>query len=102
MACEGRAEWDHEAAGGCGCCVWCDLPIKGTKYHNIGGELMHDYCAKEYYGIVDDTHEPEPDECEDLDDICVFEDDGQPTTYEEYQDLHGGDDWDHGQFDGEF
>lgn len=27
------------------------------------------------------------------------EDDGQPTLYEEYQDLHGGDDWDHGQFD---
>lgn len=25
--------------------------------------------------------------------------DGQPTMYEEYQDLHGGDDWDHGQYD---
>jgi len=28
-----------------------------------------------------------------------LEDDGQPTEYEEYQDLHGGDDWDHGQYD---
>lgn len=28
-----------------------------------------------------------------------FDDDGQPTEYEEWQDLHGGDDWDHGQFD---
>ncbi len=25
--------------------------------------------------------------------------DGQPSMYEEYQDLHGGDDWDHGQYD---
>lgn len=27
------------------------------------------------------------------------DDDGQPTMYEEYQDLYGGDDWDYGQFD---
>ena len=27
------------------------------------------------------------------------EDDGQPSMYEEYQDLYGGDDWDHGQYD---
>tara|TARA_R110002110_G_scaffold66758_2_gene182428 strand:- start:463 stop:675 length:213 start_codon:yes stop_codon:yes gene_type:complete len=27
------------------------------------------------------------------------EDDGQPTEYEEYQDLYGGDDWDHGQYE---
>lgn len=30
------------------------------------------------------------------------EDDGQPSMYEEYQDLYGGDDWDHGQYDSEF
>ena len=24
---------------------------------------------------------------------------GQPSSYDEYQDLYGGDDWDHGQFD---
>ena len=29
------------------------------------------------------------------------ENDGQPTMYEEWQDLNGGDDWDHGQFDGD-
>jgi DNA-binding transcriptional regulator LsrR (DeoR family) len=29
------------------------------------------------------------------------EDDGQPTMYEEYQDYMGGDDWDHGQYDGD-
>lgn len=28
-----------------------------------------------------------------------FEDDGQPSEYEEWQDLYGGDDWDHGQYD---
>jgi len=32
-------------------------------------------------------------------DTWDYEDDGQPTMYEEYQDLYGGDDWDHGQFD---
>lgn len=29
----------------------------------------------------------------------IEEDDGQPSTYEEYQDVFGGDDWDHGQHD---
>ena len=28
-----------------------------------------------------------------------YEDDGQPTEYEEWQDVYGGDDWDHGQYD---
>ena len=28
-----------------------------------------------------------------------YEDDGQPSEYDEWQDVHGGDDWDHGQFD---
>lgn len=28
-------------------------------------------------------------------------DDGQPTEYEEWQDYMGGDDWDHGQYDGD-
>lgn len=26
-------------------------------------------------------------------------DDGQPDEYTEWQDLYGGDDWDHGQYD---
>jgi hypothetical protein len=29
------------------------------------------------------------------------EGDGQPDEYTEYQDLYGGDDYDHGQFDAE-
>lgn len=40
-----------------------------------------------------------PDEDEDEDEGGEFEDDGQPTEYEEWQDLYGGDDWDHGQYD---
>lgn len=28
-----------------------------------------------------------------------YEDDGQPSEYDEWQDLYGGDDWDHGQYD---
>jgi hypothetical protein len=27
------------------------------------------------------------------------DDDGQPDEYTEWQDLYGGDDWDHGQYD---
>lgn len=30
---------------------------------------------------------------------AAYEDDGQPTEYEEWQDFMGGDDWDFGQFD---
>ena len=36
---------------------------------------------------------------DEMDDL--YEDDGQPTMREEYQDLYGGDDWDHGQHDEE-
>jgi len=32
-------------------------------------------------------------------DGCDYEDDGQPDEYTEWQDLYGGDDWDHGQYD---
>ena len=32
----------------------------------------------------------------DLDD---YEQDGQPSEYEQWQDYMGGDDWDHGQYD---
>ena len=38
-------------------------------------------------------------ELEDEDDYPADSDDGQPTEYEEWQDVYGGDDWDHGQYD---
>jgi len=28
-----------------------------------------------------------------------YESDGQPDEYTEWQDVYGGDDWDHGQYD---
>jgi len=35
-----------------------------------------------------------------VDDISEhYEDDGQPTEYDEWQDYMGGDDWDQGQYD---
>jgi len=42
------------------------------------------------------------DEGADADEVdydCIFEDDGQPDEYTEWQDYMGGDDWDHGQYD---
>ncbi len=36
---------------------------------------------------------------EDSRDWDLYDDDGQPTEYEEWQDVNGGDDWDHGQYD---
>ena len=53
---------------------------------------------------VDDPHMIEMDELaraveESGVDIHHSDDDGQPSSYDEYQDLYGGDDYDHGQFD---
>ena len=42
--------------------------------------------------VEDDEHGDHRFESEDFDD-------GQPTEYEEWQDVYGGDDWDHGQYD---
>ena len=50
---------------------------------------------------IDDSRD-EMDAYEDEDAIAddfYYEDDGQPTEYEEWQDVYGGDDWDHGQYD---
>jgi len=35
----------------------------------------------------------------DVGDECDDYDDGQPDEYTEWQDVYGGDDWDHGQYD---
>jgi len=37
-----------------------------------------------------------------LDEDDDYEDDGQPSEYDEWQDVYGGDDWDHGQYDDYF
>ena len=45
-------------------------------------DVMEDYAGED--AIADDFY---------------YEDDGQPTEYQEWQDVYGGDDWDHGQYD---
>lgn len=42
-----------------------------------------------FYGY-DDDYEP------------ALQNDGQPDEYTEWQDVYGGDDWDHGQYDDPF
>ena len=32
----------------------------------------------------------------------LYEDDGQPDEYTEWQDVYDGDDWDHGQYDDDY
>ncbi len=50
-------------------------------------------------GMYMEGHEEMEFEVDREDYADEFEDDGQPTEYEEWQDLYGGDDWDHGQYD---
>ena len=44
--------------------------------------------------VEDDEHGDSRFESDEYD-----EDDGQPSEYDEWQDVYGGDDWDHGQYD---
>ena len=44
-------------------------------------------------GIVYDSRVQSPD-CDVIDEVDEWKDDGQPTHYEECQDLYGGDDYD--------
>lgn len=72
---------------------------------------MNTHAHSDTLVIDADTREEYQQLCEEylnqlskeLDDvgICKEWSDGQPTEYEEWQDVYGGDDWDHGQFDGE-
>lgn len=56
---------------------------------------------REAYSVEEfDTYEHETGfDSEDEFDNDDYEDDGQPSEYDEWQDLYGGDDWDHGQYD---
>lgn len=68
------------------------------SYHN--DDLRFDVDDHDLELRYDDGLDYE-DEFDDFDD---FEDDydGQPDEYTEWQDLYGGDDWDHGQYDNEW
>jgi hypothetical protein len=57
-------------------------------------------------GFSADEHDAYDYEAEGLAEDCEgeneWEDDGQPTEYDEWQDLYGGDDYDHGQFENDY
>lgn len=55
---------------------------------------MSDFLSQEQ---SDDFWFPE-DEAP-LEEDAVYDDDGQPDEYTEWQDYMGGDDWDHGQYE---
>ena len=74
-------------------CVWCDGPVDVSDCECVGGgDYMHTGCYDEYC-----------DECDEYGNDVLAEDawesDGQPDEYTEWQDVYGGDDWDHGQYD---
>ena len=80
-------------------CMCCGGPANdfrddlSRKEYSISG-LCQD-CQDSFFGGVDDDYDD--DYYDDYDD-----DDGQPDEYTEWQDYMGGDDWDHGQYDGEW
>ena len=53
-------------------------------------ETVNEVMEDEYDVMESWNHYPEPDV-----------NDGQPSEYDEWQDVYGGDDWDHGQYDSE-
>ena len=68
---------------------------------NLEGEAMSEVNSEdripENEPVCLNCHDDGCDYCGDAND--PIDDDGQPTEYEEWQDLYGGDDWDHGQYD---
>ena len=59
---------------------WDDDMSQFSDDHDADLDLMNDHLLE---GEFDDTEDGEFED---------FEDDGQPTEYEEWQDLYGGDD----------
>ena len=61
------------------------------EYHNLT-EQAEEICNWEkYLELGDDEHGDYRFESDEYD--------GQPDEYTEWQDVYGGDDWDHGQYD---
>lgn len=60
------------------------------EYNAMMSEAPDDFWPDE-----DDYPNDEPDSA--LDEELDY--DGQPDEYTEWQDVYGGDDWDHGQYD---
>ena len=67
--------------------------IDPVKFNTIMKDLkMYDEDDDGYYDGYYDGY------CDGYCDMEI-EDDGQPSEYDEWQDVYDGDDWDHGQFD---
>ena len=60
--------------------------------------------SREGFSMADEMEYNEWLDSQGDEDEYEYEDeyDGQPSEYDEWQDLHGGDDWDHGQYDGDW
>ena len=56
-------------------------------------------CGEEIEIEVDETEENWEELESDDGHLELYEDDGQPDEYTEWQDYYGGDDWDNGQYD---
>lgn len=86
-------------------CMCCEKPANdfrddlSRKEYSISG--MCQDCQDSFFGCGDGEEYPhEIDGYYDDDDYDY--DDGQPDEYTEWQDYMGGDDWDFGQYDGEW
>ena len=85
--------------------------LKGFKMESNYHEDWQQFEAEREHYELEARLEAEDEILQErYDDVCEYEqdyyddypeyyDDGQPSMYEEYQDLYGGDDWDHGQYD---
>ena len=95
-------------------CTDCDVCGNITMVREVEGGGTSCRSCDEKFPECPSCEGSGCDDCVDDDDYCPdcgehetacvcylqdWEDDGQPTLYEEYQDLYGGDDWNHGQYD---
>jgi len=78
-----------------------ELFDQGVRYNSVEDEdKIHDMMIDMGYGKYMNDRNFEGEVFDDLAGMGgEDDDDGQPSSYDEYQDLHGGDDWDHGQYD---
>jgi len=65
----------------------------------IIGEFIMTPAENIYRSDYDEVDSVLQLDCDSVELEPVPEDDGQPTIYDEYQDLYGGDDYDFGQYD---
>lgn len=69
-----------------------------NEFHN-DVEASEGFSVEEHEAYVGRNDTDYDDYVYDDADFDGYEDDGQPSEYEEWQDYMGGDDWDHGQYD---